>query len=75
MTPKRDLKIPLRREKRPFGKNIETREYCNRISLTGLIEPNNREGGDEEFLKSINECHQEGQIWSFLEETRQARYV
>jgi len=58
MTPKRNLKIPLRRKKGPFGKNIETREYCAIISLTGPVEPNNRKGGDEEFRKSINECHQ-----------------
>jgi hypothetical protein len=38
--------------KMPFGKNIETRTYCHIISLTGLIEPDNRKGGDEEFLKS-----------------------
>jgi len=47
--------------KRPYGKNIDTREYCHIISLRGLIEPNNRKGGDEEFLTSINECRQEGQ--------------
>jgi len=49
------LKIPFRKEKRPFGRNIKTREYCNIISLTGLVEPNNRKVGDEEFLKFINE--------------------
>ena len=53
-------------------KNIETREYCHIIFLTGMTDPNNRKGGNE-FLKSINECHQEGQRLSFLEETRQAR--
>ena len=61
MTLKRDLKIPLIREKRPFGKNIETSAHCNIISLTELIEPNIRKGGDEEFLKSIYECHPECQ--------------
>jgi hypothetical protein len=71
MNPKKDLKIPLRKKKRPFGRNIETREYCNIISLTGLIKPNNRKGGDEEFLKSINECHKRVRN-SFLKETRHA---
>jgi hypothetical protein len=71
-----ESKNTTQKEKRPFGKNIETREYYTIISLTGLIEPNNRKGGgDEEFLKSINECHQERQRLSFLEVTRQASYV
>jgi hypothetical protein len=73
MTPKKGLKIPFRREERPFGRNIKTREYCNIISLTGLVEPNNRKTGDEEFLKFINECHKRVRNFkSFPKETRQA---
>jgi hypothetical protein len=46
MTRKGNLKIPLRRGKRLFGKNIATREYCI-ISLTWLVEPSNGKRGDE----------------------------